>query len=169
MNSRLLVQPWLWFFACRPLSTSRLSILRCVFQVIPVATTQPALGWVARQNDSVVHLTTPMLITVFSPTCTTMHAWKWRNFCVQYCINQNCFIAMESPAQNHHHRVSFSGVVGWPKWQKIGKIIRYLVGTSQVVIVQNSGWQAIFCMLKYQWKTAQSTDFMDWRFITVRT
>ena len=58
MNSLLLVQPWLWFFACRPLSTSRISILRCVFPVIPVATTQPALGWVARQNGSVVHLTT---------------------------------------------------------------------------------------------------------------
>ena len=60
---------------------------------------------------------------------------------------------------NHYHIVSFSGVVVWPKWQKIAIIIRYFVGTSQVIFIQSSDWQAILCMLKYQWKTAQSTDF----------
>ena len=44
----------------------------------------------------------------------------------------------QSPAQNHYHRVSFSGVVVWPKWQKIGKITRYFLGTNQVIIVQIS-------------------------------
>ena len=85
---------------------------------------------------------------------------------VPHCTHGNCeifgcnyFIATESPAQNHYHRVSFSGVVVWPKWQKIAKIIRYFVGRSQVIIIQISGWQAIFCMLKYQWKTVQSMDF----------
>ena len=74
-------------------------------------------------------------------------------------INQHCFIRTESPAQNHYHIVSFSGFVVWPKWQKIGKITRYFLETNQVIIVQISGWQATFCMLKYRWKTAQSTDF----------
>ena len=35
-------------------------------------------------------------------------------------------------------------------------MIRYFIGTSQVIIMQISGWRAIFYMLKYQWKTAQS-------------
>ena len=69
------------------------------------------------------------------------------------------FYCNESPAQNHYHRVSFSGVAFWPKWQKIAKIIRYFVGTSQVIIIQISDWRAIFYMLKYQWKTTQSADF----------
>ena len=55
--------------------------------------------------------------------------------------------------------VCFSGVVFWPKWQKIAKIIRYFVETSQVIIIQISGWRAIFYMLKYQRKNAQSADF----------
>ena len=42
---------------------------------------------------------------------------------------------------------------------KIAKIIRYFVGTSQVIIIQISDWRAIFYMLKYQWKTTQSADF----------
>ena len=62
-------------------------------------------------------------------------------------------------SRNHYHRVSFSGVVFWPKWQKIAKIIWYFDGTSQVIIIQISGWRAIFYMVKYQWKTAQSVDF----------
>ena len=33
-----------------------------------------------------------------------------------------------------------------PKWQKIAKIIRYFVGTSQVIIIQISGWQYFICL-----------------------
>ena len=42
---------------------------------------------------------------------------------------------------------------------KIAKIIRYFVGTSQVIIIQISDWRAIFYTLKYQWKTTQSAHF----------
>ena len=56
---------------------------------------------------------------------------KIATFFVQYFIIQNCFIPTESPAQNHYHIVSFSGVVVWPKWQKIGKIIRYFVAKAR--------------------------------------
>ena len=40
----------------------------------------------------------------------------------------------------------------WLKLQKMEKIIRSFVGTSQVIILQISGWQAIFCVLK-TWKS----------------
>ena len=114
MNSCLLVQSWLWFYPCRPLCTSRLSIVCCVFQVVTMTTTQPALECVVRRNGSVVHLTTPMrsaapgfvtLTTLSAASDTAMSNRRHPPPCVRHSPLMACIVAI-AKSHNQKHRIA---------------------------------------------------------------
>ena len=79
----------------------------------------------------------PRPLQFLLPTCTTGHAWKWQDLCVNYFIIKIVLLLWSRQANIHYRPVNFHNVV-WPNGKEIGEIVSYFVGTSRVINVRQN-------------------------------